>query len=204
MKHLSKILIISLLFSLLPLSLVYGNDGAGDQVETTVGSFEIYRDIATRSVFELAMASRVEITADRINKTLGTITLRNNTADGYKVSVTSTNSGEMAPAASDSGESNVPYDLRLEQNGGGGVPPLSYFGDALLVKEESGSCTIQAADYVTASDTTIDFLDTSGLEVMSETDIEWNLKILMTDEHISQFGLSGQYSDTITFTYQDY
>jgi len=118
------------------------------------------------------------------------IAIINNTRDGYKVELTTSN-GALHSATADNGEADIPYVLSKSQSGS---QPAGTSGFTAL--------TVPA----TPSTDTVLILGNSaalaGDDLLNDaTDLEFTLKVAISDS--SFLAMAGTYSDTITVTYSD-
>jgi hypothetical protein len=118
---------------------------------------------------------------------LGSFIVRNNTKDGFEVSIESATGGSMTPASNLDGEQPIAYSVSLSQSGtiGPGITYIDAFSDTDLA---NGSQKILARP---------------GSEVQSGTDATFDLFIDIDQTQSEILSLAGTYSDTITLTYTD-
>jgi len=175
-----NLLLLLLMASILPFGMVYGADIAANG--TATDDFSLSHIVARISTFTTkTLASTISNGSNIISK----FSVANNTSDGYKVNIKSTNLGNMVPASTDDGEENIAYVLtanKLDGELGSGMDldssiDLSAATGTDLIKVGSG------AEQTTASDASFKFTVTVDAE--------------------NAMTMAGNYSDTLTVTYTD-
>ena len=126
---------------------------------------------------------------DKIGRTkIGTITINNNTRDGYKLTMTP-EFGTMRPVSNDDGETAISYAVQFTRSGD--------LGEGIDFKDDVPNQEIAAASE-------IEVLSRAGEFVTSATeDLSLNVNIVIASSDKATLGLAGSYNDTITFTYTD-
>ena len=121
---------------------------------------------------------------------LGRFFIKNNTRDGYKLTITSEHDGVLAPsgvsADQEDGEAPIPYSISILKNG--------EVGDGFDENYDHSS-TALAADFITV-------LEKAGTSITSLTDASFTLYINIVDDS-NNLEMAGSYSDTLTLTYED-
>ncbi len=121
---------------------------------------------------------------------LGRFFIKNNTRDGFKLTISSDKNGVLAPTGTSAsmldGEVAIPYDLTIIQQGEVGE------GIDVDYEHESNDLT---ADFVSV-------LTRAGTVVSSLTDAEFSLYVSVIDDS-NIMEMAGTYTDTLTLTYED-
>ncbi len=179
------LLLLLLLLSMTPVMAVEYRDVNNQSVS---GEFHLQHNVARVSFFKTIVTSTHIQQAGSTQ--LGKFFVRNNTRDGYKVTLSSLKKGSLAPSETSSdqkdGETPIPYQVSILKNGEIGT------GISTDFVHESDDLN---ADFVT-------ILSNVDNSVSSLTDAEFTLYVLIEDtENIME--MAGTYSDTITITYED-
>lgn len=185
---------LSMILALLFVTPVMGVefDNVQDNVNAPAsGEFNLEHSVSRKSYFKTIVST--SLIENEGSTKLGRIIVRNNTRDGFKVSITSTEGGALAPASIDDGEENILYDVSLTKSGdiGEGMNLITNITTTAL-----------------SSGTPVDFLYTafaagSGESVSSPTDVTFDLNIVITDDS-NIMEMAGSYADTLTVTYTDH
>ena len=179
-KVLAIILSISILFTLSS-SLLFGGTVNMSHTVAPVSSFKL----SAKSVTKFEDKNAIDI-AD--------ITIKNNTRDGYRVTLQAT-SGVLAPDSSANGEEPIAYSLSSSPLTGSVVGNTNAAFQQLEIPEKPGQ-----SEHVILGIKTGVTLDTSTL-LNTPTDCEFTLKMNVdADEFID---MAGAYSDVITIAYTD-
>jgi hypothetical protein len=120
---------------------------------------------------------------------IGSCTLENNTRDGFELSVSSAQKGVLEALDTKDGEVAIPYTLQLTK--------LNAIGKNLSFKSEH-----LAKDYETGTSKIINFNDGASI-VGSSTEVSIVINVIVDATHTEAMALAGDYTDTLTFTYQD-
>ena len=182
-KHLFKgVLILSLIAFINPIS-------ASDTVDvnsTKTSVFEMSHSVSRESFFKTIVENATINEAGQTK--LGSFIVRNNTRDGFELSIESAAGGNLESATTDDGEQPIPYSIALNKTGtvGTGITYTSSFSDAEL--SGGGSLTVLARP---------------GTDVQSATDATFELFVDIDQSQSDALNLAGTYSDTITLTYTD-
>ena len=151
------------------------------QTETFTLTHNVVRDSYFKTILSTSEIQEAGKT------TLGRFFVRNNTRDGFEVRLESTNDGTMAPTGTDDGEVAIPYDIEIAKTGTIGTG----------ISSDLDHTTAELADEVT-----ILRLTTAGVSATGSTDAAFTLSVEIDDDD-NALGLAGEFSDTITLTYQD-
>ena len=125
--------------------------------------------------------------------TISTITVRNNTIDGYSLNIASSNDGQLTPASTDDGEYNIPFSIQIEASGTTGTGVDTNY--ELTSNELTGTVS---GDTVTGAS----ILDVSS-EQSTPTDINFEVNLVIDSTAQDQMNMAGEYSDTLYFIYTD-
>jgi hypothetical protein len=153
------------------------------------GTFELEHEVTRESYFKTIVATSLIVDEGRTK--LGRIIVRNNTRDGYKVSISSAEGGALVPASTDDGEENILYDLSLSKSGDVGE------GMNLITSITTTALNLGPVDFLYTA-----FDAGSGEAVSSPTDVSFDLNVVITDDS-NVMEMAGSYSDTLTVTYTD-
>ena len=181
-KHLFKgVLILSLIAFINPIS-------ASDTVDvnsTKTSVFEMSHSVSRESFFKTIVENATINEAGQTK--LGSFIVRNNTRDGFELSIESAAGGSLEAASTDDGEQPIPYSIALNKTGtvGTGITYTSSFSDAELA---AGSLKVLARP---------------GTDVQAATDATFELYVDIDQTQSDALNLAGTYSDTITLTYTD-
>ena len=162
-----------------------------DVLNTSVsGTFELNHVVKRISFFKTIFKTAEIKQAGQTE--LGRFIIRNNTLDGYRVTITSTEQGVLAPSGTSEtmldGEVAIPYSITILKEGevGTGVDS-NYIHSSTDLAANSGVVTI---------------LEPAGNNVSSLTDAAFTLIVTISDES-NILDMAGTYSDTLTLTYED-
>ena len=186
---LKVLLTYSVILSILIVFIVISHAAEYSNVQNTAvtGVFELDHTVSRSSFFK-TMVETAEIKTGGSTK-LGRFFVRNNTKDGFELSITSSQKGVMAPTGDSAqgldGETPISYSIKIEKEGtvGNGI-------DA-----NYDHATNDLANEVTV-------LSIAGDSVGSATDAEFSLYVIVEDDD-NTMELAGTYSDTLTLTYTD-
>jgi hypothetical protein len=118
------------------------------------------------------------------------IAIMNNTRDGYKVELSTTN-GALHSATADNGEEDIAYVLSKSQSG----------------SQPAGTSAFTALTVPTTPPTTSTLIlgnsaALSGSDLLNDpTDLEFTIKVAISDS--SFLSMAGTYTDTVSITYTD-
>ena len=182
--------LLVLLLSLGILSITHINAVEYQNVNNTSvsGQFHIMHTVERVSFFKtLVNTSYIQKSGET---KLGRFFIKNNTRDGYKLTITSEQGGVLAPsgvsADQEDGETPIPYNISILKNG--------EIGDGFDENYDHTS-TALAADFITV-------LEKAGNSITSLTDASFTLYINIVDDS-NNMEMAGSYSDTLTLTYED-
>jgi hypothetical protein len=158
-------------------------------LNTTVsGTFELNHTVERVSFFK----TLVETAQIRNSGTtrLGRFFIKNNTRDGYRLSIASEKKGVLSPTGTSinrlDGEVDIPYNLSIIAQGEIGIGIDTDY--------------THLSNDLTADEVTV--LSASGSVVSSLTDAEFSVYVdIMDDSNILE--MAGTYTDTLTLTYED-
>jgi hypothetical protein len=173
MKKLLVILVSLGLMLCMISTLAFGTDV---EIEHTVESQSEFQ-VSGRNISEFKGTSSVEVAK---------VIVKNNTRDGYNIKLKSAH-GALHSATSGNGEEDIPYVLSKtargeSPNSGGGFLGL----------------TIAAAP---SKDDVLILGNTAQLSLSTPTDLEFSVKVSITDDGF--LDMAGSYTDTLTITYTD-
>ena len=123
---------------------------------------------------------------------LGSFSVKNNTKDGFSLTIASTQGGVLQPTATDDGETAIEYDVSLIKTGTTGIGL-----DEKLTHSSVELATAQAA----LSNSPI--LSMAGSAVSSETNASYDLIITIDDAESDTMAMAGTYDDVLTLVYTD-
>jgi len=143
---------------------------------------------------------------------LGTIFVRNNTRDGFEVSIDSDEGGVLRPtgmsAPMTDGEVPIPYGIILSREGvtGAGIDETLEFNTATLAAAQSNKSVLEVIDEngITTGIRGATILAVAGntSAAGSPTDVEYELDVNV-EEDGGAMNMAGTYTDTLTITYLD-
>jgi len=157
--------------------------------ESVDGMFTLSHSVSRVSFFK-TMVETADIKTSGTTK-LGRFFVRNNTRDGFSVSITSDQEGSMVPSgtspenSSADGEVPIPYSLKIVKEGD--------IGTGIDTDYEHTSTDLANP---------VSVLSIAGDAVSSGTDAEFSLFVEVVDDG-QIMDMAGTYSDTLTITYTD-
>jgi hypothetical protein len=154
------------------------------QNEAVTGVFQLEHAVARDSYFKtIVETAQIRETGET---KLGTFIVRNNTRDGFSVSIGTVQGGKLHPASTDDGESDIPYGIKIVKEGtvGVGIDTKFEFASNELVNQTN-------------------ILNIAGDAASSATDAEFELLVSIAADQGDALELAGTYTDTITLTYTD-
>ncbi len=161
--------------------------------------FAINHNVARESYFKTVVKTS-QINSDALRETnLGEFRLRNNTRDGFELTISSATGGVLQPSGSSSdrldGEVDIPYTVNITKAGeiGTGIDSFLSFASNALANAVTG---IDAAHILKKAG-----VDGSSA-VSSVTDAIFQLNIKM-ESNTDALGMAGTYADVLTLTYTD-
>tara|TARA_B100001540_G_C15662295_1_gene576197 strand:- start:52 stop:996 length:945 start_codon:yes stop_codon:yes gene_type:complete len=159
-------------------------DGTSVRNGYLAGAFQMEHKVARESFFKtIVEKAKIENAGDT---KIGKFIIRNNTKDGYSLSIQTVQGGKLHPASTDDGESDIPYSITIVKEGavGVGIDTKYNFTSNELVSETN-------------------ILSRAGSSVSAATNAEFELFVNIAQDQSEILGLSGTYTDTITLTYTD-
>jgi hypothetical protein len=172
--------------------------------------FSMAHSVARDSFFRTLVKTSLVNPAGRTN--LGTIFIRNNTRDGFEVSIDSNEGGILKPSSTIDGEIPIPYSVTLAKQGrtGLGIDETLEFGTNALATAHANKSVLEVVDAngdVTGiRGSTIlavaGVATNSGIYAASPTDVEYELYMDLEDD-ADAMKMAGTYSDVLTITYLD-
>ncbi len=137
---------------------------------------------------------------------LGRFYVRNNTRDGFEVSIDSAEGGVLHPTGvSEStldGEVDIPYSIHISKEGdiGVGIDETYEFSSSDLASAAANRNSLDAAGIIGV---TILKIAGGGSAASSATDAKFELFVNIQDDS-NVMEMAGTYSDTLTLTYKDH
>ena len=177
-----KIIAIIVALSMLPLSVVAA-EYSNVQDEAKTAAFNLSHSVSRISYFKTNVSTSL-INEEGITK-LGSFSVKNNTRDGFSLTIESANDGKMHTASTDDGEEDIPYDIVLSQDGeiGEGINVVTSIASANLASPAS-------------------ILSLGGDSVSTPTDVKFALQVDISDDS-NVMEMAGTYTDVLTLTYTD-
>jgi hypothetical protein len=168
-------------------SSVYGGEFRDVKNEAVSDAFNLTHAVARDSYFKTIVATSY---IDRAGTTkLGRFFIRNNTRDGFKLTIDSLELGVLKPTGESlnmlDGEVPIPYSVTISKEGdiGEGIDASFVHNSAALINQ-------------------VTVLNKAGDVVSSPTDAEFAVLVnIVDDSNIME--MAGTYTDTLTFTYTD-
>ena len=159
-------------------------DGSSVRNGHLSGSFQMEHTVARESYFKTVVET-AQI-RDAGDTKIGKFIVRNNTKDGYSLSIQTAQGGKLHPTTSDDGEADIPYGITIVKEGtvGAGIDTKYSFASNELASET-------------------DILSRAGSSVSAATNAEFELFVNIAQDQSDILGLAGTYTDTITLTYTD-
>lgn len=153
-------------------------------------SFHINHSVARESFFKTMVS---QSTIDGAGKTvLGKLFIRNNTRDGFIVTLSSNTLGRLVPSGEsidrNDGEEDIPYTVELTKEG--------IVGEGMALQLTHTTAGFDAGNG------TVTVLNRAGTTVSSPTDVTLELAINIVDDS-KILDMAGTYSDVLTLTYTD-
>ena len=123
---------------------------------------------------------------------LGSFSVKNNTKDGFSLTIASTQGGVLQPTSTDDGETAIEYSVSMIKTGITGIGL-----DEKLTHSSVELATAQAATG------TSPILSLAGSAVASETDVSYDLIITIDSSDSDTMTMAGTYDDVLTLVYTD-
>ncbi len=162
-------------------SLAYGASYDNVQNTSVSDTFELSHEVSRVSSFKSTILSSA---IQGTNTKIGRFIVRNNTMDGFRVSIESQYGGNLRPESTDDGESDIPYSISIAYSG--------ELGEG--VSQKTTLSTSELADE-------INILSTE--QQSSPTDLTGVISIVVEDDS-NQLSMSGTYSESLTIVFEDY
>jgi len=140
------------------------------------------------------------------NTLLGDLYIRNNTRDGFEVSIDSLEGGILQPsgvsALTADGEVAIPYSIALKRDGelGVGIDETLTFTSSELASASADRAALDASGLIGV---TILKVAGGGSSASSATDLKYSLVVNIVDDS-NVMEMAGTYTDTLTVTYKDH
>jgi len=159
-------------------------DEGNIQDSSVSGVFTMEHSVARESNFKTIIATGLIDTAG-VTK-IGRFSVKNNTRDGFTLTIHSEKGGVLHPATTADGEAPIPYDVVLSKDGdiGEGVNYVSSFS----------SSSLQSTDPINVLNVTA--------QASSATDAMFTLSISITDDS-NVMQMAGTYHDSLELEYTD-
>jgi len=147
--------------------------------------FALSHAVARESYFK-TVVSTARIDTQSLSAMLGTITVKSNTRDGFKISLVTASNGKLVPQSNEDGEVDIPYGIQLKYKGdiGAGVDSKFTFESGELANGQ------------------VDILWKAGSAVGSSTNLIMDLNVNV-ETSADLLGMAGTYEDVITLTFED-
>jgi hypothetical protein len=178
---------------------VSGQEFINVQNSAETAQFAVNHSVARESYFKTVIKT-AQINSDALKETnLGEFHVRNNTRDGFELTLSSAKGGVLEPSGNSAarldGEIDIPYTVKISKTGAIGVGI-----DSAMTFESNA-----LANAVTGVDT-VKILQNAGVAgssaVTSATDAIFQLNIKM-ESNTDALGMAGTYADVLTLTYTD-
>jgi hypothetical protein len=165
--------------------------------------FEMIHSVERDSFFKtLVKTSQINNAGQTV---LGDIYVRNNTRDGYELSIDSSEGGILHPsgvsAMQTDGEVDIPYSISLIREGevGVGIDESLSFSSSDLASAAANRDSLDATGIIG-----VKILQVAGSTsaASSKTDLKYELSITIVDDS-NIMEMAGTYTDTLTLTYRD-
>ena len=139
-----------------------------------------------------AQSTNTDISEVGENK-IGTLTVQNNTRDGFSVTIASEQGGVLHSATDLDGETDLEYSVLLEKSTG--------VGKGGNIVEDKLFLTSDLEPGVAVS--ILDVSDTGDGFATSATDLEYDIFVDIDSGNEDQMGMAGSYTDVLTLVYTD-
>lgn len=181
------ILFLSLILVAMPVSLS-ATTYLDVQNESKAESQTLTHAVARISTFKYTPKTSV-INYDAAGINIASISVINNTIDGFNLVVSSAQGGVLSPASTLDGEQDIPYGLSIDAIGtlGTGADAFSTIATSALSDPAS------PANLLTVTS-----------EQSSPTSLAMDINVTLASTVEDQMSMAGTYSDTLTFTYTDF
>jgi len=174
--------------------------------------FSMDHSVARDSFFR-TLVKTSKINPGETETNLGSIFIRNNTRDGFEVSIESEKGGVLQPtgvsAEMTDGEVPIPYNIYLRKEGqvGLGIDETLEFDSNALADTRSSRSILEIIDEngIVSGIRGASILAVAGntSAASSPTDVQYELIVDIPDDQNSAMDMSGTYTDVLTITYWD-
>jgi hypothetical protein len=210
-KLVSSILMLSLMFCLNPFNEISA-DQFVDVDNTVVSSQFSMSHVVARDSFFKTLVETSKITKAGDTK-LGRFYVRNNTRDGFELSIDSLKGGVLQPtgisADQEDGEVPIPYDIEITKEGdiGVGIEETYEISSAALASAMADKTTLEGL-YNGTGLPGVTVLKIAGggdytSTASSATDAKFELIVNIEDDS-NVMEMAGTYTDVLTLTYRDW
>ena len=201
-KSLLYILMLSVVFCLNPIEAANQYVNVENTEVTT--QFSMTHSVERDSFFKtLVETSKITKAGDT---KLGRFYVRNNTRDGFELSIDSAEGGVLHPtgvsALTPDGEVDIPYSIEIVKEGdiGVGIDETYTFTSSALASAASDRAALDAAGLIGV---TILKIAGGGSSASSATDAKFELFVNIQDDS-NVMEMASTYTDTLTLTYKDH
>jgi hypothetical protein len=195
---------LALLMSIAPMSISAENQHVNVQNAEVTATFFMEHAVERDSFFKtLVETSKITKAGDT---KLGRFYVRNNTRDGFELSIDSAEGGVLHPtgvsALRADGEVDIPYNLYLIKEGdiGVGIDSDFEFSSSDLASAAGNREALDAAGIIGV---TVLKIAGGGSAASSATDAKFELYVNIIDDS-NVMEMAGTYTDTLTLTYKDH
>jgi hypothetical protein len=206
-KLVSSILMLSLMFCLNPFNEISAEQFVNVQDSAESASFSMSHVVARDSFFK-TLVETSKITKAGSTK-LGRFYVRNNTRDGFELSIDSLEGGVLEPAAINDGEIPIPYDISITKEGdiGVGIEETYEISSAALANAAANKGTLTTL-FGAKGLPGVTILKIAGggdktSAASSATDAKFELIVNIEDD-VNVMEMAGTYTDVLTLTYRDW
>jgi len=204
-----KIMILVLLVSIV--SFISPNNILAN-LYTNVQDAEVTATFEMSHIVQRDSFFKTLVTTSKITKAgdtkLGRFYVRNNTRDGFELSIDSAEGGVLMPTGvstlREDGEVPIPYNIRIDKEGdvGVGIDETYAFTSADLASVAADRAQLDAAGIIGA--TILRIAGGAGTSnASSATDAVFDLVVNVIDD-TGIMEMAGTYTDTLTLTYKDH
>jgi len=187
-------------------------DGMTIDNGTLAKEFAMANTVARDSFFRTIVKTS-KIRAGEGETNLGSLFIRNNTRDGFEVSIESEKGGVLQPtgvsAAMEDGEVPIPYNITLLKEGrtGVGIDENLEFDSNVLASTRANRSILEVVDGdgIVSSIRGASILTVAGgvSAASSATDVQYELIVDIPDDQNGAMNMAGTYTDVLTITYWD-
>jgi len=210
-KLVSSILMLSLMFCLNPFNEISAEQFV-DVDNTAVSAEFSMSHVVSRDSFFKTLVETSKITKAGDTK-LGRFYVRNNTRDGFELSIDSLKGGVLQPtgvsAAMEDGEIPIPYDIAITKEGdiGVGIEETYEISTGALASAQASKATLEGL-YSGNGLPGVTILKIAGggdysSSASSSTDAKFELTVSIEDD-VNVMEMAGTYTDVLTLTYRDW